>query len=143
MPWFTEYHKACSYKYGLVAPLEYRSMTQKHGRYLVFHAPKCKQCKSLDLRQRWTGNRVCACGNPYIHRASDQTYYRTERAWRKVQSKGLQVLAAKYLRAEREYSTALLQDRWTQELQDTREQYSYQLMNKGIDVPALGARRLM
>ena len=138
--WFNEYHKACSHKFGLAAPGEYRSILQKHNRYLVVHSMKCKQCNKLDLRQRWTGNHVCACGNPYIHSASDQRMYRTEKAWREVQRKGLEVLAAKYLRASNEYSTALLQDNWTQELQDNRERYAFKLMDKGIDVAALHHR---
>tara|TARA_Y100001938_G_scaffold125068_1_gene175620 strand:- start:77 stop:289 length:213 start_codon:yes stop_codon:yes gene_type:complete len=66
--------------------------------------------------------------------------YRTEKAWKQVQRKGLEVLAAKYLRASNEYSTALLQDNWTQELQDNRERYSFELMEKGIDVAALNHR---
>ena len=138
---FNDYYKASSYRFGICGPFEYRLFIQKHGHYLVVHSKKCKQCKNLDIRQRWTGNKVCSCGNPYINRVSDQKYYRTEHAWRDVQRKGLQVLAAKYLRAEHAYSKALLQDKWTQRLQDTREQYSYQLMSEGIDVPALGAQK--
>ena len=80
--WYDDYHKATSYKFGIVSPTEYRLFTMKHGCYLVVHSKKCKQCRKLPLRQRWTGTRVCVCGNPYIHIVRDNEHYNKIREWK-------------------------------------------------------------
>ena len=37
------------------------------GVYRKIIAPRCRQCRNLPGFMRWTGKRVCACGNPYIN----------------------------------------------------------------------------
>jgi hypothetical protein len=37
------------------------------GVYRKIIAPRCRQCRHLPGYMRWTGERVCACGNPYIN----------------------------------------------------------------------------
>ncbi len=35
--------------------------------YRKIIAPRCRQCRRLPGFQRWTGGRICACGNPFIN----------------------------------------------------------------------------
>ena len=37
------------------------------GVYRKIIAPRCRQCRNLPGFMRWSGARVCACGNPYIN----------------------------------------------------------------------------
>jgi hypothetical protein len=35
--------------------------------YRKIIAPRCRQCRNLPGHMRWTGERLCSCGNPYIN----------------------------------------------------------------------------
>jgi len=138
--WFNDYYKATSYKFGLPEPGKYRTITVKHDKYLVVHGKKCKQCKKLPHNQQWTGTRICACGNPFINNTfmTDRKHENRKKEWRKVESKGLRDTVAAYRKADSACSTARLQDRWTQELQDERERWWSMLTDRGVDTKWLG-----
>ena len=136
--WFNDYYKATSYKFGLPAPGEYRTITVKHDKYLVVHGKKCKQCKKLPRNQQWTGPLVCSCGNPYVNVSKCSDHINRSREWRKIESKGLRDAVAAYRKADDALSTARLQDRWTQGLQDEREKWWSMLTDRGVDTKWIG-----
>ena len=52
------------------------TVTDATGRFRYYKdvfSPRCHQCRRLPARERWTGARVCACGNPYINRSGAYT----------------------------------------------------------------------
>ena len=49
------------------------TVTDRTGKFLYYKrivGPKCRQCRKLPGHRRWTGERVCACGNPFINGSS-------------------------------------------------------------------------
>ena len=131
--WYNDYYKASSHSFGLAAPGDYRIFVTKHRRYLVVHSKRCKQCTKLPMSRRWTGPLVCSCGNPYINVSKCNKHINRSKEWRKVERKGLRDTVAAYRSADDALSTARLQDKWTQELQDEREKWSSILADRGIN----------
>lgn len=46
------------------------TVTDQQNRFLYYKkvsSPRCRQCRNLPSHMRWTGERVCICGNPYIN----------------------------------------------------------------------------
>lgn len=46
-----------------------------HWHYRKIQAPRCRQCRNLPQDSRWTGDRRCVCGNPYVNQARLPRWY--------------------------------------------------------------------
>ena len=69
---------------------------------------------------------------------TDRKHENRKKEWRKVERKGLRYAVRAYKKADDALSTARLQDKWTQELQDRREKWWSILAHHGVNAVWLG-----
>ncbi len=69
---FADYWAAAQWSHdrSVFGPLDtWTSFTSGPRGYTVRSSRKCAQCRRLPRLHRWTGARVCPCGNPWVNAA--------------------------------------------------------------------------